>query len=590
VERGLARAQYRRLLSLATALGRRAHAMPDVQAWLEQTIWNSPAGIAQSAIQHWLGDPAHRDDRVGALVRWDPSVAKLSQVADVIALRRTDLLDRYLTGDAPGGRFMTKDVRWFPRFAISAAGNWLPRQRVQYAKLLDQMARDTGMTVATRADAIGRSARLGTGGEATVQRFLGSGNVQLQEAALGALVWLPDPVAAIPTLLEHTDGDRARVAVYALTRAAQYSRPSETGRQLRSVLTSPTAKVTSRKEALRIAAQVGVPNLVDLLLETWNSERQHRHVRMAAVTRLAARLDDPRVWETLASATTADRDVALELLRTVPLGVPARHRAGYGKLVAELCSHSEAVVRTTARQQVVAWYPWAPEAAVAIENAVLDIASTDPVAIGAIGQLAAVGWPTAEYLRVLRKLMESASAERDGEVAAATGFRDRPARRRLEDLAGFLAPTVRASLEDWRPIVAATARLLAAEQGWLHHAARLQTHALDLIAEPEALTAAVRDLADLTDGRPLAARAAAETLASRVAGGDPIDPPSFHAAATALAADPRTSAGILAVALAANAGPESGWDQGWRTVVGTLRAHPDADVAESALQLRMGQV
>jgi hypothetical protein len=461
---------------------------------------------------------------------------------------------------------------------------------VLLASLLPLVGGVSGSTSSARADAIRRSARLGGGGEATVHRFLATGNVQLQEAALGAVVWLPDPAAAIPALLEHTDGDRARVAVYALTRAAQYARPSELEQRLRSVLTSPTAKITSRKEALRIAAQVGVPDLVDLLLQTWHNERQHRHVRMAAVTRLVAQLDDPRVWPALASATTADRDVALELLRVVPLGVPARHRAGYGKLVAQLCSHAETLVRGTARQQVAAWYPWAPEAAAAIETAVLDVASTDRLPLAAVGQLVAAGWPTEEYLRVLRELLQSASAERDGDAAPAAGLRDRPARRRLEDLAGTLAPTLRAALEDWRPVVAATARLLAAEQGWLHHAARLQTQALDLIAEPAELTAAVRALADLAADRTMTARLAAETLASRVAGGDPIDPASFLAAATALAADARTSAGILAVALAGTAGPESGWDQAWRTVVGTLRAHPDADVAESALQLRMGQV
>ena len=590
VERGLARAQHRRLLSLATALGRRAFAMPDVQAWLEQTIWNSPAAIAQSAITLWLADPAHRDERVGALVAWDPSVAKLWPVADVIARRRTDLLDRYLTGDAPGGRFATKDVRWFPWFAIDAPDHWLPRQRVQYAKLLAEVARDSGATVSARADAIRRSARLGTGGEATVRGFLASGDVQLQEAALGAVVWLPDPVAAVPILLEHTDGDRARVAVYALTRAAQYARPSELEEQLRRVLTSPTAKITSRKEALRIAAQVGVPHLVDLLVQTWNSERQHRHVRMAAVTRLVTRLDDPRAWDVLASATAADRDVALELLRIAPLGLPVRHRAGYGRLVAELCSHAETVVRATARQQVAAWYPWAPEAGIAIETAILDIASTDAAPIAAVGQLVAAGWPTDRYLRIVRQLIESASGEQDPDTTAETPFRDRPARRRLEDLAANLTPILRANLDDWRSIVTATADVLAAERGWLHHAARLYTQALDLVAGPGPLGAALDALADLTAGQPMAARAATDALASRTAGGDPINRVSFHAAASALASDPRASAGTLAAALAATAGPGTGWDAGWRAVVRTLRAHPDADVAESALQIRMGQV
>ncbi|WP_041540299.1 hypothetical protein [Catenulispora acidiphila] len=594
VERGLARAQYRRLLSLAEALGRRAFALPDVQDWLRQTIWDAPAATARAAIPLWLADPAHRDERVEALVRWDPSVATFWTVADVIARRRTDLLDRYLSGSAPAGRFVAKGVRWFPSFAIDAADHWLPRQRVQYAALLGRVARDSGATMSARCDAIRRSARLGTAGEATLQRYLRSDNVQLQEAALGALVWLPDPAAAIPTLLEYTDGDRARVAVYALTRAALYARPSQLDEALRSVLSSPTAKVTSRKEALRIAGQVGGPHVVDLLLQTWHSERQHRHVRTAAVTRLVARLDDARVWDALAAATSADRDVAVELLRVVPLGIPARHRAGYGKLVADLCSYPESVVRATARQQVADWYPWAPEAELAIRSAVLDVASTDALSIAAVGRLIAAGWPPDRYLSMVRELMQAASAERDGDgdgnVAPAAGFRDRPARRRLEDLAQNLTPTLRASLGQWRPITAATAEVLAVEPGWLHHAARLQTHALDLSAAPSELTDDVRALADLTQDRPMAARAAAETLASRAAQGDPIDPESFHAAATALAADSRVSAGILALALAGTAGPGSGWKQEWRTVVGTLRRHSDADVAEEALQLRMGAV
>ncbi|NUP46527.1 MAG: hypothetical protein HOW97_04325, partial [Catenulispora sp.] len=556
VRRGLDRAQHRRLLSLATALGRRAYGLPDVQAWLAETIWNSPSAVARAAIELWLADPAHRDERVGALVDWDPSVAKLPQVADVIARRRTDLLDRYLTGLAPGGRFMSENVRWFPQFAITAPANWLPRQRVQYAKLLARLAADAGATVSTRTDAIRRSARLGVPGQATVQRFLASGDVQLCEAALAASAWLPDPVSAIPTLLEHTDGDRARVAVYALTRAARYARPSELEQSLRSVLTSPTAKVTSRKEALRIAAQIGVPDLVGLLVQTWDSEGQHRHVRMAAVTRLVAQLDDPRVWPVLTAATAADRDVALELLRFAALEIPVRHRAGYGELVTRLCSHPDGPVRNTARQQVTAWYPWAPQAATAIESALLDTASNDRPPVPSVSALLAAGWPSDRYLDLIRRLMDVAAAETDA-VDPATAFRDRPGRRRLEHLVTNLPWELRAALETWRPIVTATAKLLAADPTWLHEAARMQTKALDLIAAPDVLTTETRALADLTDGRPLAAQAASETLASRTTGqrADPLAPASLHAAASTLATDPRTSAGILAVALAAAAGP-----------------------------------
>jgi hypothetical protein len=609
VRRGLDRAQYGRLLSLATALDRRAHAMPDVQGWLAETIWNSTAATAQRAIPLWLDDPEHRDERVEALVRWDPSVAKIPRIADVISRRRTDLLDPYLTGNAPAGRFAAEQIRWFPSFAGNAPDNWLPRQRVQYAKLLTRVARDTGSTASARANAIHRSARLGAAGAATVERFLSSTNVVLQEAALGAMVWLPDPAAAIPKLLEFTDGDRARVAVYALTRAAQYTSPSGLEQQLRSVLSSPTAKVTSRKEALRIAAQAGVPHLVDLLLDTWNSEGQHRHVRMAAVTRLVAELDDPRVWPVLVSATVADQDVASELLRTGTFEVPVRHRAGYGDLVARLCSHPEPLVRSAATMKAAAWYPWAPQVAEAVEADAVDVSSTALLPIYGVAGLIAAGWPTDRYLDMVRKLMAAAAAERDDATATASTstetataartepaeapFRDRPARRRLEFLATNLSAALGGILKDWQPVVSATATVLAADPVWLFPAARLHMQALDLLADPDHLTADVRALADLTDGRPAAATVAAEALTARTfrtGSADPIAPSSFHAAAAALATDPRASAGILAIALAATAGPGSGWDPAWRAVVATLRTHPDADVAESALRLTMTRV
>lgn len=99
------------------------------------------------------------------------------------------------------------------------------------------------------------------------------------------------------------------------------------------------------------------------------------------------------------------------------------------------------------------------------------------------------------------------------------------------------------------------------------------------------LTAAFDALADLTDGRPEAAHAAAETLVVKMTFDAPIVLPSVHAAAKALAADPRASAGILAVALAEAGGPVSGWNDAWRAVAATLRRHPDADVAESARRL-----
>src|SRR5260221_6928850 len=220
VRRGMTRRDYRRALALARSLGRRAYAMADVQEWIAEAIWRSTSGMANTAIPLWLADPAHRDERVGRLVAWDPTTANLHQVSNHLARRRTDLLDPYLTGDVIPGKFVAKGARWFPAFRIEDTACWLPRQREQYALLLTKGANDDGANAWKRTDAIRRCAQLGTAGEQTVRRYLESSNVPLAEAALGALVWLPSPAAAIPTLLEHADSDRARVAVYAMTRAA----------------------------------------------------------------------------------------------------------------------------------------------------------------------------------------------------------------------------------------------------------------------------------------------------------------------------------------------------------------------------------
>jgi hypothetical protein len=136
-------------------------------------------------------------------------------------------------------------------------------------------------------------------------------------------------------------------------------------------------------------------------------------------------------------------------------------------------------------------------------------------------------------------------------------------------------------------VVEAAAGLLAAEPGWLRQAAQLTVDAVDLTAPPAEFSAGVGALVDLTDGRPLAARIATERLGNRVFQDEPLEPASFHAAASHLATDARTSAGIVAVALIGAAGPLSGWDAASREVVRTLRRHADPDVAELALRLNL---
>ena len=109
-----------------------------------------------------------------------------------------------------------------------------------------------------------------------------------------ALARTDRPADALPELLAHAGDDRARVAVYAATQASRYAAPSRLAEQLRAVLLAPRAKVTSRKEAARLAAtRLPMPRAAALLTEAYAAPGAHVDVR-AAVCGLRGRRCSPR--------------------------------------------------------------------------------------------------------------------------------------------------------------------------------------------------------------------------------------------------------------------------------------------------------
>jgi hypothetical protein len=92
--------------------------------------------------------------------------------------------------------------------------------------LQEQVVADTGTGVRLRAAAIGTAARVPDAGRELVLRHLDDPEVVLAEAALEALARTDLPGEALPVLLRHAGGDRARVALYAAGRAARHVAPS----------------------------------------------------------------------------------------------------------------------------------------------------------------------------------------------------------------------------------------------------------------------------------------------------------------------------------------------------------------------------
>jgi hypothetical protein len=600
IERGIERADHRLVLALAQSLGDRARAIPGLQDALAHAIWHGTDGTARSAIDLWLDDPAHRDTRVAQVVAWDPTAVAIFGVCRLLSLRRTDLLDPYLTATKPiKGRFIAKGFIWVPQFQPSH--RWLPRQLAAYAGRLAKIAADAGARVDVRVGAINGLGALPGEGEREARRYLDSAEVPLVEAALRMLSRSQDPVAALPILLGYTDGDRARVAVYAAGRAARFARPSAAGPVLGSVALSPSAKVTSRKEALRIAADIEIPGLVDLLEAVWRVPGQHRDVKAAAVLRLAGRMDDDRVPALLREAVGDDAAIATQLLRMYPLHLPERHRAAYGQLVAVACDADDPKVSGAALAVAPRWYRWSEAVATVVCTAMTDLSRLGDRAAppSALFALLAEGMPVPRYRAVLEALLaadaredreegqENAQGGRDGQGGqdGRGDERDRAARRLLVQIAQAAIALQARDLADRRALLTVTAQTLAGRPGYARLASMLSASAVDLGAAVEEVSGELLEIAAGVSGRCDAAAQAGACLADMVRTGGLWDPAAVLVAVEALIARDDPDAGLIATYLAGAAGAELGWPEGYRSAVRALRRHSEPAVVEAALDL-----
>jgi hypothetical protein len=583
---GIDRREYEPLFAVTQALGRRAWTLPDLQEMLAGAIGpGNVSPVVQRAVNFWLADPSTRSVRVEHVVRVDPSALALPVVWNHVCSRRTDLLDVALAGPPPRGKFLADGVTWVPLYAPHAR-RWLPRQRRDYAKLLARVAGDAGAKVWERTSAIAAAARLPDAGPPIVHRYLDSPNVNLAEAALGALAWTGEPDTALPLLLTHIRDDRARVAVYAAGRVAGFLRPSRLGEILSPVL--ETGKVTSRKETLRLAAQMSVPDAGHLLTEAWRRDGQHRDVRTAAVSAARQRLDDPASWRILEEAVDGDRPYALAALAcTDPHTVAERYRLAYGRLVARACLDPDEQVTVAAMGILPRWAAWTPDMSTTLTTRISDL--HDRLNWRAVVP-ALRGLLDAELTGTALPDIVEALAALDSQATEDEPDRDRPARQRLSQVEQAIAAwSTRAAPELDRTGIADAGRALARYPDFQPNAATLLLHALPLHErDPRPSIETLTEICRLVEDRPVAAGALAGIVGSRAADNIRTDAETARACAALLAERPGLAPGLLAVALL-RSGYRLGWPAAWRDEILRLRRHNVADVRAAALAITLVQ-
>jgi hypothetical protein len=570
VGQAAAQGRYGPLLALTRALGRRARHLPELQDLLRRATGpDAVTPVAAQAIRLWLDDPRGRGERVAELLTADASTVAVAPVWQTICATRTDLLDLVLNRPVRG-RFVSGGQGWVPGWP-AYPGRWLPRQQAAYAAAQERIVSDGRAGPGRRTAAIRAAARIPGPGRELVLRHLDSPEVVIAEAALGALVWTDRPDAALPVLLGYADGDRARVAMYAAGRAARHVRPAELAAPLTEVLTAQV-KVTSRKEAARLLARYGPPEVMDTLLAVHQAADTHRDVRAAIVSAARQRLDAEPSWTILAAAGQGSREERLTVLDAAPFLVAERHRPRYAALVLAACAAGDREVRRTAFTQLPGWSRWTTGATDLVVDRLTDPGEEGAaLAIGSL--LETLGH--ALLRAVLDRLVARAADDRPGDATV-----DQPARRRVDEIASAVSSWSRSGpVEVDRSTLVATARWLADQPDF----AGAGTSMLVGLGRLDDLD----EIADRCAGRPVLAVRTAERIRSRhteLLGA--IDPGAVRGIAGRLAGRGDLAGGLFALALLDRASHD-GWAPPWRELLHGLRRHPDPDVRAEAYAVDM---
>jgi hypothetical protein len=566
------RQQEHHIFRLWAALGKRAWKVPKLTNLLDEMLWHGKKNNAAWTAQLWLEDPKTRDARVRDLVKRDRSALYLPTVFQHCHQRRQMLLVERLTEKAPRGRFHDGKVTYFPQVQ-SGFHRWPTHLQQLYLNLLSSAEAAPKQFTQTRASLVAQRARVPLTHSVDLATALASTDIALQEAALGALVWLDQPSPALPILLDHLDSDRARVAMYALPRLARLIPRTTMVEALQSLLERPTLKVTVHKEILRLLGQLATPLAVNLLRATW-AKPLHRDVRIATLHAARSLLSQPDAWTLLGeAAVNADPDIARALVEVPPIPIAHGHRARYFAAMACVADHPSPVARAAffaALQN--GWALAAPVEATALAARVIArLDARDPWR-AAVRVLLEGARSTASHEPIVDALVQFVFAtERD---VAPAGEHDRMAQQRLFGMADALSadrhPTNRLLLERL------AALLLEQPHCWgLGARLRLAASANSAIAQVAIALLQTAPTPRLCLSVEEAGRAAANAEVRDWSVNEAMDQIVVLRAAGA-------DARLVAVAMLAGFGPRWGWGSAWTSTLEELRNDTDLDVRSAA--------
>lgn len=347
------RESHHYVLRMAGAFGKAAERLPKLQLLLKELL--HVESVSSQAAHYWLAPYKTRDERVRELLDGDPSFISLHKVFIHLHLKRQEWLDPFISGSVIKGKHLSgKTIYLVP--ASDGFYRWLPRQQKALAVLLEKVALDAKRNYSERSAAMRALASLPDFNSDKLKKLQKDGEVQIAEAALHACSLWEEPEKALPLLLDHLEGDRARVAMYSIPRCVRRMKPSEMTSVLSELLNRDKLKVTVRKEAIRLLGAFKNKESMTLLLREFEKPNIHKDVVIAIGHAARQWLDDERSWTMLSAlALSPERDVVKSLLYQNPGELPPRNRPRYVQWMVDIAGRADAEVAQEAFRAMKLW-------------------------------------------------------------------------------------------------------------------------------------------------------------------------------------------------------------------------------------------
>jgi hypothetical protein len=564
-------------LSIARSLGRLAWGHADLQKLLASIAVDGAPNAARSAVDLYLADPRTRGDRAQRLVAKDQSYLLISSVSLAANKDRQHLLTALVEGKSLRGRFASKrEVATVPLFRGSFH-RWAPKHIVPYGELVTRLVTTPATSAWERASAFATLSLLPEVGRThiTAELARNSTDVASTEAAIAALANTDRPQLAVPTLLTYANSDRARVAIYAIGRAVRRSLPGEVDKSLRTLPNDQSAKITSRKEAIRLLAELQTTG-ADATLAALNAQPQlHKDLRIALMWAAMVKADTSWFLPAVHALRDGSVDEQQALLDLHPFAVPSSRHNDLADAVASLAQSPDVTVRQRAYQSLRDWVRWSPAMA--------------DLGIAALQNLDEPLWSTsASFLQQLvadrlvddDKIEELVTSLMARLTEPASSDRDLPILQRLNTFANFLCSPQWANRKNYAPLLMRLANRYGEHDLLIQRALDLAIAAIDWSAPFD-----VRALSQRQNDSMLLAYGSVATLTSTLS--DQIDSGSWDQSATlsSVSSAMQSSYAIdryTATQITTYVGARLGWPDDWRALLTLARTDADVDVRRCA--------